>query len=538
MNFEQKIKRLPQSEIWREYCSFLELDLPAYMRIQKRLMEEQIALWKQSELGETFLKGQELAGIDDFRRRMPLTNYEDYADVLLKKRDEMLPAEPIIWVQTTWEGGRHPYKVAPYTEGMLETFRNNIAACMILSTAKGRTSFTIRPGDRMLYALAPLPYVTGLLPLALGEEISIDFLPPVKEATQMSFGERNQRGFQMGLKRGGIDFLFGLGSVVYYVSQTLSTLGAAARSLGDERARRVPPSARMALRYLRAKRRCKREGRALKPKDIFTLKGLVVAGTDNDCYKDELEDLWGIRPMEIFAGTEPSLIGTETESREGIYFFPDTCFYEFIPEAEMLRSLQHPSYQPKTYLMDELLPGQVYELVVSVLRGGAFMRYRAGDMYRCLGLEHAGDGTRLPRFEYIDRVPTIIDIAGFTRITQYTVESAIALSGLRIENWVARKQYTENRRPYILMVVEFTADNLAYAAVSKELLREHLGIYFKHVDEDYQDLKRLLDVEPLEITIVPCGTFARYYANTARAIDHINPSYYELKELLDQAAAL
>ena len=32
----------------------------------------------------------------------------------------------------------------------------------------------------------------------------------------------------------------------------------------------------------------------------------MVAGTDNACYKDDLEELWGIRPMEIFAGTEPT----------------------------------------------------------------------------------------------------------------------------------------------------------------------------------------------------------------------------------------
>lgn len=35
------------------------------------------------------------------------------------------------------------------------------------------------------------------------------------------------------------------------------------------------------------------------PKDLFQLKGFMVAGTDNDLYKDDLERLWGIRPMEI-----------------------------------------------------------------------------------------------------------------------------------------------------------------------------------------------------------------------------------------------
>lgn len=48
-----------------------------------------------------------------------------------------------------------------------------------------------------------------------------------------------------------------------------------------------------------AKHKCKKEGREILPKDLFELKGFMVAGTDNNCYKDELEELWGVRPMEL-----------------------------------------------------------------------------------------------------------------------------------------------------------------------------------------------------------------------------------------------
>ena len=83
-----------------------------------------------------------------------------------------------------------------------------------------------------------------------------------------------------------------------------------------------------------------------------------MAGTDNLCYKDDLEELWGIRPMELFAGTEPSIMGTETWTRKGMYFFPDTAFYEFITEKDMMRNYDDPSYTPPTYLMDEVRPGE------------------------------------------------------------------------------------------------------------------------------------------------------------------------------------
>ena len=53
----------------------------------------------------------------------------------------------------------------------------------------------------------------------------------------------------------------------------------------------------------------------------------------------------------------------------------------------MLKNHADPSYIPPTYLMDEVRPGEKYELVFTILKGGAFARYRCGDMYRCVGLE-------------------------------------------------------------------------------------------------------------------------------------------------------
>ena len=527
MKFEQKLKSLSQEEIWQEYCGFLDLKIDEYMQIQNRLMEEQISLWSRCALGQRFLQGKQIHSIEEFRRLVPLTTYEDYADVLLPKQGNMLPDDPIIWIQTTWEGGRHPIKVAPYTKSMLDTYRNNVLACMILSTTETKGQFDIKVRDTFLYGLAPLPYATGLFPLALNDEIDIEFLPPVKEAVQMSFGERNKKGFKLGLSK-GIDFFFGLGSVAYFVSQSLTELSKSGGKSGGLSGCSIP----MLMRLAKAKYRCSKENCEMLPKDLFNLKGFMVAGTDNNSYKDDLERLWGVRPMELFAGTEPSCIGTETWTRDGMYFFPDTCFYEFIPEMEMERSLMDPDYQPKTYLMNEVIPGEKYELVITVLKGGAFARYRVGDVYQCVGLENPVDGTRIPRFHYIDRVPTIIDIAGFTRISENSIQNVISLSGLQIVDWVAAKEYNHEKRPLLHLYVEIEAQSLASLALSKEILREHLSVYFKYVDQDYKDLKRILDVDPLEITILRCGTFAAYQRQSGKTLRKINPSAYDIMGLL------
>lgn len=143
--------------------------------------------------------------------------------------------------------------------------------------------------------------------------------------------------------------------------------------------------------------------------------------------------------MELFAGTEPSMMGTETWTRKGMYFFPDNAFYEFITEEDMLKNHADPSYIPPTYLMDEVRPGEKYELVFTILKGGAFARYRCGDMYRCVGLENREDETRIPRFEYVDRVPWIIDIAGFTRISENGTKMSSAFPNFQLQTGRQRR---------------------------------------------------------------------------------------------------
>lgn len=157
VNFEEKLRNQQYDDLWQEYCGFLDLDIGGYMQIQRRLMEEQIGLWSASALGKKLLDGGRPRTVEEFRRAVPLTTFEDYADVLLQKRSEMLPAEPVVWIQTTWEGGKHPIKLAPYTRGMLDVFKRNMVAALMLATSKRPGQFSIAPCDRTLYGLAPRP---------------------------------------------------------------------------------------------------------------------------------------------------------------------------------------------------------------------------------------------------------------------------------------------------------------------------------------------------------------------------------------------
>ncbi|MEA4832905.1 MAG: GH3 auxin-responsive promoter family protein [Oscillospiraceae bacterium] len=533
MNYGQRVQKNQKNEIWYEYCNFLGLSIDEYMRIQYRLFEEQISAWLKSGIAKEIIPGSftQNMTVDEFRKKCPLTDYYNYADILLAKRSDMLPAEPVIWLQTTWEGGKHQIKLAPYTAAMLEVFKNNLMSVSTISSADSNKRTRLKNGDRVLFGLAPLPYVTGLFPHVFKEEIEFNFLPPVSEALKMSFGERNRLGFKMGMQK-GIDVFFGMSSVIHYVTVNFSSM-LKSGSTGSGLLKKITKmSPKMLFRFIHAKYISQKESRDIKPRDLFSLKSLVCAGTDTASYKSFLADEWGVKPLEIFAGTEPSIIGTETPARNGMVFFPDTCFYEFIPEAEVYKNIDDKSYEPRTVLLNELCEGGIYELVISVLKGGAFMRYRVGDMFRCVGSSGDPD-TSLPRLVYIDRVPDVIDIAGFTRITEASISDVIRLSGVAVSDWTAKKEYDSQKRPFMHLYAEIDESRLAAIAVSAGLLKEHLETYFKYFDTDYHDLKKMLGIEPLQITIIKCGTFEKYTEYRRKPIRRINPASLDISDLLE-----
>ena len=127
-----------------------------------------------------------------------------------------------------------------------------------------------------------------------------------------------------------------------------------------------------------------------------------------------IEHYWGVKPLEIYGGTEIGFAATQTWDYNGMILFPDVNFWEFIPEDEHFKSQADPNYEPRTVLFSQLEPGKRYELVVTNLKGGAFVRYRVGDMIKVLSRTNETLDIDLPQIIYEDRVEDVIDLAGFT----------------------------------------------------------------------------------------------------------------------------
>ena len=79
---------------------------------------------------------------------------------------------------------------------------------------------------------------------------------------------------------------------------------------------------------------------------------------------------------------------------------------------------------------------------------------------------------------------------------------------------------------------ELNPAGLGSMAVSTQILKEHLEVYFTFFDTDYRDLKKMLGIEPLQITVLKCGTMEQYQELTGKKLRRVNPSSFELSEFL------
>lgn len=503
--------------VWKAYCGFLDLTIEEFMEIQNRLLLEQIELLSNCDLGKKFFGRHKIKTVEDFRKYVPLTTYDDYAEILLSKNNSALPTEPLHWVQTTWKGGHDSIKLAPYSRTMVEENTKMFLSSLILSTSKKRGHFDLRNYDKFLYGMAPRPYLTGYAPYILKHHIDFTYYPDVDKAEQLSFKDRNVEGFKLAIKNGA-DLFYGVSSVLVKIGESFANDDSSGGMI-------LPGNIKQTGKLVKAfwKKKVKKE--KLLPKDLFEFKGIVCGGTDSDTYKSQIEHLFGITPLEIFGGTESAGVATETWSRNGMTFFPDVNFLEFIPEEELKKEQETDKYNPRTVLLDELEAGKIYELVISKLRGGAFVRYRIGDLMKCIALRNEEDDIDLPQVIYLDRVHNIIDLAGFTRITKQIIGDAVKLSELDINGYTAVKEYGENK-PFINIYLEHQTD------LELTEIKERINQELKNVDADYHDIHNMLGYDPLKLTIVNNGSFEKFKTNKSKPISIINPEEEELKLLL------
>lgn len=519
------IKQGRQDELWQEYCGFLDLTLDEFMEIQERLLLEQLQLARASSIGQVIMGDNPPTTIEGFREQVPLTTYTDYAAHLNERNEDVLGEEIVAWAHTSGRSGE--YKWAPYSARAFEKIGEGVLTAAILCAARKRGEVRIEPKDVFVYNAPARPYMSGYALLSLAELFDFEYAPPIDQTEEMSFRERIEASFQVGL-RTGIDVIGSISSVLVKVGEGFSE-GAGSRKLS---ASMLHPA--VIMRLGRALVRSKLEGRGLLPRDLWKVKGVLVGGSDTNIYRDLIREYWGAEPHEQYACTEaPNIISTQAWDRKGMYFLPSVCFYEFIPEAEWEKARNDPDYTPRTVLLDEVEVGPRYEVVITNFYGGPFLRYRLHDLIRFVSLADQETGIQLPSMAFSGRDADLIDLAGFTGlIDEQLIWQAIANTGIGYVDWTARKE-VHNTHAGIHLYIE------TKEPVDEEECAEAVHQELKKLNTFYADLEHLLELRPLQVSRINPGTFQAYMEEKARQgadLAHIKPMHMnptdEVMELL------
>jgi hypothetical protein len=501
-----------RDEVWTKYCGFLDLTIEEFMALQERLLMGQIHLLGKSRLGQEFLGDRLPSSVEEFRKTVPLTVYRDYLPFLLQGKDEILPSKPQVWARTSGRSGEYECKWAPYSTRMVKKAGEFAISAFLLGSCSGRGDVRLAPNDTCLYTLAPPPYFTGaVVAQGLKEELQPTFIPSLEEGDKMQFEERIREGFTQALST-GIDLFYGLSSVLVKIAEQFQEGG----SDLEYSARMVNP--RLLYRVVKGLVRSKTQGRGLLPKDLWKVKAIVAGGMDTAFFSSAIEDYWGVAPLEGYGGTELVGIALQAWNRKGMTFLPDCNFLEFIPEEEFFQSVDDPDYQPSTLTMDQLQPG-VYELVITNFHGGVFVRYRTGDLVEIISMQDQEIDVALPQMVFHARADGVIDVGGFTRLTEKAMWQALEEAQVPYIEWTMRKEYLEGR-PTLHLYVELE-DGLRPVDIQSRLsdrLREQ--------DPGYGDLETMLGLEPLVVTKVSAGAFTRYQQTMRDAgaeLAHLKP---------------
>jgi hypothetical protein len=141
---------------------------------------------------------------------------------------------------------------------------------------------------------------------------------------------------------------------------------------------------------------------------------------------------------------------------------------------------------------------------------------------------------------YHSRIDDMIDIAGFTRLTESVIWKALENSGVDYQDWTARKELKDT--PILHLYLEPRANNQLKPEQIANLVHEALI----KLDKPYSELEAFLGLKPLIVTLVTPGAFDHYMRQQLATgvelgrmkVSHINPSDKVLESLLSYSSAV
>jgi hypothetical protein len=415
----------------------------------------------------------------------------------------------------------------PFSERFLYEFERIAGGVGLLASCDHQGDFPVKEHLKTLLTMGSRYYGLGVMGYLMQQALGYDLLP--SNAEEIPFQERVEAGFKEALSR-GLDGCGGLTSVLVYVGEIFR------QGAINTDTRFLVSHPKASARLIKGLVKSKLANRPMLPQDLWSLKAIVIGGTDSAIFGKRVEELWGKKPLEIYAGTEGGIYATQTWDYESMTFIPNLNFFEFIPEREWFKWQLDRSYQPKTILLDEVKAGEKYEIVITNLHGGILTRCRIGDMVRITSLRNEKLGIDIPQMVFEKRVDELIIMFGVGHLTEKLIGEAIENTGIPYLDWTARKEIIDDK-PALHIYLELkdkyiVSEQRAAVSVYNELEKLDSVYHFNLQKYVYGDAISLLGLRPVVVTFLPEGTFSGYTSmrrSEGAAVNslkppHINPS--------------
>lgn len=483
---------------WERFTGFRDLPIEQFCEIQEQLLIEQIRTIGASKLGMRLLRMSKPRNVEEFRETVPLTVYADYTKYLDPSARKDLPSFEYMWAHTT--GAQARYKYVPYTRRAYTRMLDNVMGAFILSTAREAGDVRIGPGSSVMYNVPPRPYLSGFVAYGMERRFGLKGVLELAVSEHMEFKTKIRTNFEIAMER-KVDLIVSMTSVLVSAGEQFNDSVSLNKNGNHSRGSRTKLSWRARLKLANALLKAGLSGRKPRAGDMWNPKGIIGWGVDTPVFRDRVEGYWGMPPREVYACTEGGVMGVQSKNANGMVFNPYMNFVEFLPASEAAKLEANPGYAAQTHLLGEVVRGEIYEVVISSYYGMPFVRYRLGHQIRFL--EPSG-AESLPEFEFLGRSDDRLDIAGFTRIDEKTLWQAVRETGLLVGSWTARTEQ-RNGKPILHLYAE-AEDGIAQIDAEERLHRA-----LRAEDDFYRDLEDMLGIRPLEITLLPTGTWDRYY---------------------------
>lgn len=240
---------------------------------------------------------------------------------------------------------------------------------------------------------------------------------------------------------------------------------------------------------------------ALLPRDAWPGLSVIAVWTGGSVgvYLPRLEPLYGtpaLRDHGLSASEGRMTIPLADSTNVGLLEYTHH-FFEFIPEEE------RDSRSPVVLQAHELQPDRNYYILLSTSAG--FYRYDIHDMVRCVGFEG-----HVPLLTFLNKGARFSSITG-EKLSEYqvveSVRAAFREMGVTIDHFTLAPVMEDKPRYELLLEEEFCA---RMPEASLERLAREVDEQLQHVNWEYAEKRRSLRILPIRIRSIPPGTWAAY----------------------------